>query len=380
MGGTMKLFAGNGCRVPSLFVPFLICLLAGHKTFLWSAEANDIPKPQQKVSGGYCGIYCLYGAMKFLGKDCDPNELVKSEYIGSPKGSSLAELKKAAEDHGLYATPVKRLTTKDLRGLSVPVIIHVKSSPASPTYDHYELFLGSRDGNALIYDPPSPAELVPFATLAPKWDGSALILSDKPIDLGALFSPARLRFAVYAAIAIAVVLAVRLGRQWLHGFQPVAAKKVILLSVAQCALLMLTATAGALAYHSINDEGLLAYPEATEFVKESHRVNFIPKVGDEEIRRLLANGKAIFIDPRPDYNFKTSHLKDAISIPPDATDDDRVKIMARIDKNAWIVVYCQRANYRQAGILATKFLSDGFTDVEIYKGNWVKWTTNKKAD
>lgn len=318
--------------------------------------------------------------MKFLGMDSDPNGLIKQEYIGSTAGSSLAELKKCAEDHGLYATPVKRLTTKDLRGLSVPVIVHVKSSPMGQAYDHYELFLGKREGKALIYDPPSPAELVPFRTLAPRWDGSALIVSDKPIDLGALFAPARLRFAVYAAIALAVILAVRWGRKHLLGFQSVICKKAILLSIAQCAALILTATAGAFAYHSLDEEGLLVCREATASVKEAHRANFIPKLSTSQARRLFINGKATFIDPRPDHIFNANHLKDAINIPPNAKDDDRVRIMGRIDKNAPLIVYCQSSNYRQAGALAVKLLSDGFSNVQIYKGNWIQWTKNKKAD
>ncbi|MFH1370307.1 MAG: cysteine peptidase family C39 domain-containing protein [Planctomycetota bacterium] len=359
-----------------------------------SAEPNDIAvsaKAQQKISGGYCGVYCLYGAMKLLGADINPNELIKQEYIGSTKGSSLAELKRCAEDHGLYATPVKRLTTKDLRRYQLPVIIHVKSSLARQAYDHYELFLGTRDGKALIYDPPRPIELVALRTLAPRWDGSALIVSDKPIDLGALFASARLRFVIYAAIAIVVVLAVRVGRRRWHGhsgraltgWKPVPQanlKKVFLLSFGQCAALILTAAACAFAYHSINEEGLLAFQEATASVKEAHQANFIPKLSNGEIRRLLIDGEAVFIDPRPDYNFKTSHLKDAINIPPDATENDRVKTMGRIDKDSRIVVYCRETDYRQAGILASELLSDGFIDVHIYKGNWIQWSTNKKAD
>jgi hypothetical protein len=137
---------------------------------LKAAEPNSIPI-QQKSSGGYCGIYCLYGTMKFFGVNVEPDEMIKPEYIGSAKGSSLAELKKCAESHGIYALPVSRLYTKDLRRLSLPMIIHTKSSLSSKAYDHYELFLGSRQGRALVYDPPNPIELVEFWTMAPRWDG-----------------------------------------------------------------------------------------------------------------------------------------------------------------------------------------------------------------
>ena len=62
--------------------------------------ANPLTK-QFRPSGSYCGLYCLYSVMKLFDIDVDPKELLKPEYIGSPRGSSLAELKKAAEDNGL---------------------------------------------------------------------------------------------------------------------------------------------------------------------------------------------------------------------------------------------------------------------------------------
>jgi rhodanese-related sulfurtransferase len=380
----MKLFTDKGRRFPFIPALFFLCILSVHNSYLWSAESNDTAvsvKPQQKSTGGYCGIYCLYGAMKFLGRDCDPNGLIKQEYIGAPAGSSLAELKKCAEDYGLYATPVKRLSTKDLRGLSPPVIIHVKSYLTARVYDHYELFLGTRQDKALIYDPPRPIELTPFRTLAPRWDGSALIISDKPIDLGALTAPTRRRFAVYTVITIAVVLTLRWVRKHFFGISRVMnRKKALLLSLGQCTAIILTAGAGAFVYHSTNEEGLLAYREATASVQRAHSANFINKISTNRARRLHDGREAIFIDPRSDFAFNASHLKDAISIPPYATDDDRINITGQIDKNALIIVYCQKTDYRLAGILATKLLSDGFSNVQIYKGNWVQWPTSKKTD
>lgn len=378
----MKLSTGNGHGFQFSVIIFLLCILSAHNSFLLSAEPNDIAgDAKHKVSGGYCGIYCLYGAMKFLGKDCDPNELIKQEYIGSQKGSSLAELKKCALDYGLYATPVNRLTTKDLRGLSLPVIIHVKSSPTVLAYDHYELYLGTREGKAMIYDPPRPIQSVPLRTLAPIWDGSALFISDKPIDFGATFAPARLRFAIYAAIVAVVVLAVRGGRRFFLRSRPVLSrKKMLLLSFGQCAALIVAAIVGAFAYHSINEEGLLAFREATASIQQAHRANFIPKLSARQVRRLFAEHGAAFIDPRPDFVFKTNHLKNAINIPPGTTDDTLAKMTERIDKNTSVVVYCYKTDCRQASDLAARILSDGFINVQIYKGNWVKWNVNKKED
>jgi rhodanese-related sulfurtransferase len=334
-------------------------------------------KTQQKSSGGYCGIYCLYGAMKALGVNVDPNDLMRPEYIGSVQGSSLAELKKAAEAHGLYARPVTHLTTRDLRGLSCPVILHIKSAPTKKRYDHYELFIGTRQGQALIYDPPAPAELSPFWTLAPRWDGSGLLISDKPIRLSTVFGPARRQFAVCTGIAAAIVLAARCGRRRLVGCLAAASRRqTLLLSLGQCTVLTLAAISCGFAYHYINDEGFIARRQATTWIQEAYQANFIPKIGDRQARRLLAEKNAVFVDPRPDYDFKTRHLKDSLNIPSYLTDNDRIKTMGQIDKKARIIVYCTDSTRRLADIVASRLLSDGFSNVMIYKGKWERLINN----
>ncbi len=160
-----------------------------------------------KSCSSYCGVYCLYAVMKLSDQKVNFQELVKPEYIGSRKGSSLAELKKATEDYGLYAVPTGKLTRRELRNCPYPVILHVKSEIESGQYDHYELFLGIENSQARIFDPPNPVRLVSFAELAPRWSGNGLIVSAESIDLSIVFAPARKRFMLYASIIIACILA-----------------------------------------------------------------------------------------------------------------------------------------------------------------------------
>jgi hypothetical protein len=146
-----------------------------------SCKAVNSPTKQHRPSGAYCGAYCLYAVMRVADIDIDPKELLKPEYIGSAGGSSLAELKKAAEDYGMYAAVVGRLTTRELRQSPYPIILHVKSAADKKGYDHYELFLETKNGQARLYDPPEPVRVVPFYELAPRWDGTGLIVSaDRP--------------------------------------------------------------------------------------------------------------------------------------------------------------------------------------------------------
>jgi rhodanese-related sulfurtransferase len=362
-------------------VSILSVLSAQHT--LQAAEPNNASaqiKNQQNVSGGYCGIYCLYGAMRIFGVHVEPNELLKPEYISSPAGSSLAELKKCAEAHGLHAMSMARLTTKDLRDINLPVIIHVKFPPVGKKYNHYELFMGTRPFDsahgrqALIYDPPK-LEAVEFWTIAPRWDGAGLIVSDKPIQISRVFASSRWRFAGYAGIAAAIVLAVRWGgRRWKWLGKTTSNKQAILFSIGQCAVICLAAATSAFAYHFINDEGVLLRGTSTANIQQAYRATFIPKLTTAKTHRWLAEKAALFVDPRPDYIFKKNHLQDAINVPAYFTKDERATAMTGIDKNKQIVVYCDDSTRRLGEAVALRLSIDGFAGVVIYRGKWEQWT------
>lgn len=328
---------------------------------------------KQTGSGAYCGIYCLYAIMKLIDIDIEPNELLKPEYIGSPKGSSLAELKKAAQDRGLYALPLGNLTTTELRQLPYPVILHVKSSADKKQYNHYELFLETKDGRARLYDPPEPPRLVPFYKLAPRWDGTGLVVSVEEIDHGIIFAPARRRFIIYAALAVVGILVVRWGRRrWLSSTDVLNLRKLLVLSFVQCFGLGFLAVLCGFIYHFVDEEGFLAHQDGTAFIQQAHLASFIPRVGSRQIRKLL-HTNVVFVDARFARDFEIDRLEGAVNIPVNTTDDQRHKIMADIAKDSCIVVYCQSANCKFARKVAVKLISDGFSDVSLFESGWRDW-------
>jgi len=190
------------------------CLLILLTVITPTAAADKANHARRRYSGPYCGLFCLYSIMKLSGKNSDIKELIKPEYIGSRKGSSLTELKKAAEDNGMYAVSVNKLTTKGLRQSPYPIILHVKSTLDKKDYNHFELYLGCKNGKARIFDPPDPVRSVSFHELAPRWDGSGLIVSDTPVEAGVVFAPDRQRLIIYTAIGIVIILIVHSLRGW----------------------------------------------------------------------------------------------------------------------------------------------------------------------
>jgi rhodanese-related sulfurtransferase len=374
----MNFSSASSAKFLHLFFLLISAFLPGSAI----AVSEQVEKPvnlpcSESPSSGYCGIYCLYMTMKLFDVGIEYAELIKPEYIGSNKGSSLAELQKAARDKGLYAVPVEKLTSKELRRLPCPVILHVKSAADKKDYDHYELFLKTHNGQASLCDPPRPVRLVPFYELAPRWDGTGLMVSKNPIDLGVVFASARKRLLILSAITVIAILIVRwVRRRWFSSTAIISRPQQFGLSVAQGAGLTLLALLSGMVYHFVNDEGFLAHPNATASIEQAHLGNFIPKINRKQARKLL-NDNAVFVDARSNDDFKAGHLEGAINVPVDISDDDRRKVMAGIAKNARIVIYCQSRGCKFAEMVAIKIMSDGFDNVSLLNGGWREWAGEK---
>ncbi len=369
----------------SLFICVPV-IVAGDK----AVRANESEKEPSKTvsikgisSGPYCGLNCLYTIMMLAGYNTDFAQLVKPKYIGSGQGSSLAELKAAAEDHGLYAQAASKLASRELCQSAYPIILHIKSEIRSESYNHYELFLGAENGSARLYDPPNPIRMVPFKELAPRWDGNGLILSAQPFDTSAVFAPSRKRLVLYAAAVVAAILALHWARRWLPTELLNTRIRLFGLSVTQAGAFAVVALLCGMLYHFANDEGLLANANATASIQQAHAGNFIPKISEKKVRKLL-DTDAVLIDARFARDYEAAHLKGAISVPVDANDVERRRTTAHISKDAHIVLYCQSAACKFAETVAFKLSEDGFSNASIFRGGWAEWVAKngkpKKAE
>ncbi len=340
-----------------------------------AAEQGHSPSETsvKKSSDPYCGLYCLYTAMKTMGKKVVFDDLLKPAYLGSRLGSTLFELKKAAENNGVSAEMAGKLTIRELRQSPYPIILHTKFANDRKKYDHYELFLGTKDGMARLYDPPLPIKLVPFRELASRWDGNGLVLSNEPIDIGIVFAQARKQFIICAAVAISAILLVHWRRkQWLLSVRTISHLQLFGFSIVQVIGLTIIALLCGLVYHFSNDEGFLAHANATASVQKAHLGNFLPKVSKKKVQQLLSSD-TVFIDARRTRDFKTGHLEGAINVPVDANDIERQEIMADISKDAHIVIYCKSNKCPYAEKTMIKLMTDGFSNISIFKGGWDEW-------
>jgi len=338
------------------------------------AEPPHVPEEKREIpQDNYCGVYCVYSLLKLAGKDAAFQDLVQPEYIGSRMGSSIAELKRAAEDHGLFTLGLKNVTTTTLREAQRPIILHVKRKEESLGYNHYVLFLGSESDKAIIYDPPRAPRLEPFYALAPTWSGRGLLVSTEPIDAWAFFAPARKRLFWYVGLcAVGVALGHGIRRWWKAAATGASARRRFIGAWVQLAFVCAFALAAGLLYHLLSTEGFLARPDATASIKQAHLPGFLPKVGPGKAQRLLKRG-ALFVDARYTQDYEAGHIERAINIPVNGSDEARRNALSSVANDAPLVIYCQSAKCPFALRVARKLYADGYADITIFEGGWLEW-------
>ncbi len=360
--------------------PHLFMHEAGEDATATQREPNTkvVGTPKEEISSlnprPHCGLYCLYSILKLSGQDVDFRDLVKPEYYGRLMGSSLAELNQGAKDYGLYAGVVSRLSTRALRDCPYWAILHVRRNLESKEYDHYQLFLGTENGKAKLFNPPEGVKLVKFSDLAPLWDGYALFVSPRPFDVDAIFTADRQRLLLYGVLGCLILVTAHLGRRvWLAMVGNLPRRWTLGLTAGQAGLLALAAVLCGGFYHFANDEGLLANAGATASFQKAYQGGFILRISHKKARELLGMD-TVFIDARLAGDYERGHLDGAISVPVDANDIVRRERTAALPKNARIVLYCQSAGCKFAERVGVKLLDDGFANLAIFKGGWMEWT------
>ncbi|MDR1480122.1 MAG: hypothetical protein LBJ00_14395 [Planctomycetaceae bacterium] len=203
-GGIYKTGGAIGVSLTRfVFAVALLVMLSSKVTSLYcfaddglssAPQTSQIPELRElEVSGPYCGIYSLIACFHIYGIEPDIEMLLTPDYVGSFQGSSDIELIKAAEAHGLYGKAYGGLTWQELQKAKFPMILHFRSSHADQKYNHWVAYLGAEGGKVRILDVPHELVTIPFAELMARWDGTAIIISDKQIGEQFL-TPARIRY------------------------------------------------------------------------------------------------------------------------------------------------------------------------------------------
>ena len=72
-------------------------------------------------------------------------------------------------------------------------------------------------------------------------------------------------------------------------------------------------------------------------------------------------------------DFEADHFEGAINVPVNADERQRRTITSEMEQDVRVVVYSQSAQCRFAENVALKLMSDGFSNVAVFKGGVVEW-------
>jgi rhodanese-related sulfurtransferase len=334
-----------------------------------------------EVVGSYCGIHSLFAAMTLLGRGVTAESLVRPEYIGSFRGSSLKELEKAARDHGLHTALIGGLNWRALKGCPYPVILHVKPSLSVRQYNHYELYMGTAFGQARLYDPSYGVHVEPFHVLSARWDGNGLVVGTSPIATREISRPARtLLFLVAGTCALALLLLFFIQRLVRKKWPWRSPAGLLGKAILELLAISLGVAALSLVVNSYSTQGLLFDFRTTVAAINSYPGAHTPLVSASEVDRLVKCDGVLVVDARLSRDFALGHLHGAVNVPVNCDDSRRREIMSHVPKSALVVLYCESDSCPFAEGVATDLVSDGFLNLLIYRGGWRDWQNRRNAD
>jgi rhodanese-related sulfurtransferase len=300
--------------------------------------------------------------------------LLKPQYCPRGQGSSLLELKQAAEDHGMHAAILQRMTSDFLRTSKHPIILHTKKNSYSTTYDHYVLYLGSCEAGARIFDAPGDMQVVDFRDLSARWDGTGLVVSKSQLTLPRFPYP----FAILAGslVILAVAATIWLARRPSRSAPPPPSAphpQVLKQGIRQSCTIVVLATSLALCFHVLADGGLLNAGEGVRSVQETQSATFLNRISPHKLQAMIADRAVTVVDARLPRSYTKAHIPGALSIPVNATDAEFRAKLSQLNDTMPIVVYCQSKDCIYDGVVAKRLLKAGYSRVCLLTGGWQDW-------
>lgn len=334
-------------------------------------QAAEATQHVSKDPGWYCGLYAVFGALRAEGVNISFDQLLKPQYVGATSGSTLAELQRAAQDHGAYAEPLGRMSPGVLRQLDCPAVLHVSARDKPGTYKHWVLFLGEENGRARIVESSGHSELYEYTDLLAIWDGAALLVSAKPIDLSTLRWQGAFWSAVPLLTTSALVLVISLfapRRRMPTPNRWSRQRTSRLLSILACA-----GGLGTVHHLLAAENGLLTNRGASRTVVLGYRATSLPALELAAFREAVGQGRCVVVDARPRSSFQLGHIPGAVNVPIDSGPTARGEILAQVEKATPVVVYCQSKYCPYDESIAAALIADGFENVSLYPDGWVGW-------
>ena len=92
-----------------------------------------------------------------------------------------------------------------------------------------------------------------------------------------------------------------------------------------------------------------------------------------EAEELFSRGEAIFIDSRPQEDYRKGHILRALNIPFEEKKKNDLIAQHPLPQDQTLVVYCDGAECQSSVELAKILHQRGFASLKIFFGGWEEW-------
>lgn len=91
-----------------------------------------------------------------------------------------------------------------------------------------------------------------------------------------------------------------------------------------------------------------------------------------EAEDLFSQGEALFIDSRPEKDFRSGHIPGAVNIPVVQEREEALNSFS-FPKERTLVIYCDGSECQSSVFLARLLHQKGFVNIKVFFGGWVEW-------
>jgi rhodanese-related sulfurtransferase len=92
------------------------------------------------------------------------------------------------------------------------------------------------------------------------------------------------------------------------------------------------------------------------------------------LRRMVASGKLLLIDARPEMSYAQGHLPGALSFPLHGFNENLTSLGQALARELPVVVYCSGVACQDSHTFARKLVVMGVKNVMVYSGGFDEWS------
>lgn len=321
-----------------------------------------------RESPQYCGVAAVLACLRALGEDA-ASDLDSLEFVSQVSGSTLADLKRLADAHGVASFATQGLRVEDLYVLPNPAVLHVRSNVADKHISHWVAYLGmDNDSLFVIYDVNQGYKHILSGELAASWDGTALVVGASEWERGLNLRTDHILVILMLLAFVAVRAFGSYCPRYIRNDGGVS-------SIVQFAV-MAVAVAGV--YQTVASSGLLRNIHFASRIAARDRIKSGCVVHLEELKRLRTDGGVVLVDARPRVAYDAGTIDGAVSLPAGSELAEAAAILERIPKHTNIVVFCGSASCSYAEQVARFLAINDYSQVCVYPGGYSDWVAAHK--